>query len=47
MQLGDSRQNGCFNELDPIEEGWTSPDWLRVEKMEEAKKRNQSIDWLR
>ena len=28
-------------------EGWTSQDWLRVEKAEEAKKRNQSIDWLR
>jgi len=36
-----------FKGINPFKEGWTSQDWLRVEKMEEGKKRNQSIDWLR
>jgi hypothetical protein len=41
------RDKGRNIDIIPLHEGWTSPDWLRVEKMEEAKKRNQSIDWLR
>ena len=33
--------------LRSVEEGWTSQDWLRVKEAEKAKRRNQSIDWLR
>jgi len=45
--LNHSISRSGFNQIDPMEEGWTSQDWLRADAAEEGRRRNQSNHWLR